>query len=112
MQLNGRQPEQNIEIKVPELNLLYKTRTDQKGIAKVEFHRTLNSGLLESEALSGNYKKRTRFCFNTIVFRSIEVQGNKVLLNKKPIFLKAVNIHEENPYKGARALQKMMLSYY
>jgi beta-glucuronidase len=41
-----------------------------------------------------------------IGFRSVEVQGNKVLLNGKSIFLKAVNIHEENPYKGARAYSK------
>ena len=40
---------------------------------------------------------------DSIGFRSIEVQGNKVLLNQEPIFLKAVNIHEENPYKRARA---------
>lgn len=31
------------------------------------------------------------------------MQGNQVLLNRKPIFLKAVNIHEENPYRKARA---------
>jgi beta-glucuronidase len=34
------------------------------------------------------------------------VKGSKILLNGKPVFLKAVNIHEENPYKGARACSK------
>lgn len=40
---------------------------------------------------------------DNIGFRTIEVKGSKVVLNGKPLFLKAVNIHEENPYKGARA---------
>jgi beta-glucuronidase len=43
---------------------------------------------------------------DNIGFRCIEVKGNKVVLNGKQIFLKAVNIHEENPYKGARASSK------
>ena len=43
---------------------------------------------------------------DSIGFRSIEVQGSKVVLNKKDVFLKAVNIHEENPFKGARAHSK------
>jgi beta-glucuronidase len=38
-----------------------------------------------------------------IGFRNIEVSGTKILLNGKPVFLKGVNIHEESPFKAARA---------
>jgi beta-glucuronidase len=38
-----------------------------------------------------------------IGFRSIQVQGTKILLNGKPIFLKGINIHEERPFKSAKA---------
>lgn len=107
VQLNGRQPEQNIEIKIPELNLLYKTRTNQKGIAKVEFSSAFKLWSPENPKLyKVIIKSETDSVLDNIGFRCIEVQGNKVLLNRKPIFLKAVNIHEENPYKGARAHSK------
>ncbi len=36
-------------------------------------------------------------------FRTIEVQGTKILLNGKPIFLQGVSIHAEAPYRGGRA---------
>ncbi|MCH5686299.1 hypothetical protein LWM68_19775 [Niabella sp. W65] len=39
---------------------------------------------------------------DTIGFRTIEVKGRDVLLNGKKIFLKSVNIQEENPLKKSR----------
>ena len=104
VKLNGIQARQNIEIKIPELKLSYQTKTDDKGFAQVEFtsdfklwspaNPKLYRVILESE---------TDTVADEIGFRCIEVKGNKVLLNKVPVFLKAVNIHEENPYKRARA---------
>jgi len=107
VQLNENEPEQNIEIKIPELNLLYKTRTDEKGVAKIEFSSPFKLWSPETPKLyKVIIKSETDSVVDDIGFRSIEVQGNKVLLNRKPIFLKAVNIHEENPYKAARAYSK------
>jgi len=107
VQLNGTQPAQNIKIKIPELNLLYKTRTDEKGIAPVEFSSAFT---LWSPEIPKLYKVEIESETDTVIdrvgFRRIEVKGNKVLLNGNPVFLKAVNIHEENPYKGARAWSK------
>ncbi|OFX46495.1 MAG: glycoside hydrolase family 2 [Bacteroidetes bacterium GWE2_40_63] len=104
VQLNGTRSKQDVEIEIPELKLRYKTKTNDDGLARVEFKS-------ESQLWSpGNpklyqvtVKSNTDFIADTIGFRSIEVQGNQVLLNRKPIFLKAVNIHEENPYRKARA---------
>jgi beta-glucuronidase len=38
-----------------------------------------------------------------IGFRTIEVQGAKILLNGKPIFLRGISMHEEAPFREGRA---------
>ena len=38
-----------------------------------------------------------------IGFRSIEVDGDRILLNGEPIFLRGVSIHEEAPMRAGRA---------
>lgn len=104
IQLNGKITEENVQIKIPGLNLLYKTRTNKEGLAKIEFSSAFK---LWSPENPRRYKviieSENDIVVDTIGFRSIEVKGNKVLLNGKQIFLKAVNIHEEQPFKGARA---------
>lgn len=104
VQLDGTRGSQNIEIKIPELDLIYKTQTDATGRAEIHFKSSFD---LWSPENPKRYKvtinSATDSITDTIGFRCIETQGNQVLLNKKPIFLKGVNIHEENPYKRARA---------
>lgn len=39
-------------------------------------------------------------------FRTIEVQGKKILLNGKPVFFRGICIHEEIPQEGRRAYSK------
>lgn len=107
IQLNGMRTEENVQIKIPELNLLYKARTNKEGLAKIEFSSAFK---LWSPENPRRYKviieSENDTVVDTIGFRSIEVKGNKVLLNGRQIFLKAVNIHEEQPYKGTRACSK------
>ncbi len=38
-----------------------------------------------------------------IGFRNIETRGTDILLNGKPVFLRGICIHEENPMRGGRA---------
>jgi beta-glucuronidase len=38
-----------------------------------------------------------------IGFRKVATSGDKILLNDKPVFLRGVSIHEENPLRGGRA---------
>jgi len=104
VQLNGAKAQQKITIKIPELKICYQTKTDEKGWAKIAFSLKCKLWSPESPKL---YKvimeSETDTVLDNIGFRSIEVKGSKILLNKKPIFLKAVNIHEENPLKASRA---------
>ncbi len=104
VKMNGAGEKQDIEIEVPELNLRYKAITDDEGFAHVEFESEFELWSPENPRLySVTVKSDTDFLVDTIGFRSIEVQGNQILLNRKPIFLKAVNIHEENPHRMNRA---------
>ena len=107
VQLNGNNAKQKIKLKIPELNKIYKTESDSKGHASIAFDSNLKLWSPENPKL---YKiiieSETDTVVDTIGFRCIEVQGSKVLLNKKEIFFKGVNIHEENPNKGGRAYSK------
>jgi len=107
VQLNGNNAKQKIKLKIPELNKIYKTESDSKGHASIAFDVNLKLWSPENPKL---YKiiieSETDTVVDTIGFRCIEVQGSKVLLNKKEIFFKGVNIHEENPNKGGRAYSK------
>ncbi len=104
IQLNGEKSNQKIKVKIPELNIDYKTKTDSNGYAKVEFSSRFNLWSPERPKL---YKviveSETDSVVDEIGFRSIETKGSEILLNKKPVFIKAVNIHEENPLKKSRA---------
>ncbi len=104
IQLKGVQSEQKIKVKIPELNIIYKAKTNKSGYAKLEFSSRFKLWSPDSPKL---YKVTIESETDTIVdeigFRSIETKRTEVLLNKKPLFIKAVNIHEENPLKKARA---------
>lgn len=41
-----------------------------------------------------------------IGFRTVEVRGTEILLNGKPIFLRGISMHEEAPFRGARAFSE------
>lgn len=104
IQLNGENGKQKISIKIPELNIVYNTKTNDSGYAKVEFSSRLKLWSPDSPKL---YKviveSETDALSDEIGFRSIETKGSEILLNNKPIFIKAVNIHEENPVNKSRA---------
>jgi len=104
VRLNGNSLSQNVRVKIPELNLDYKTRSDASGLAEIKFSSDFKLWTPENPKL---YKviiqSETDTVIDAIGFRSIEVKGPKILLNGKPVFLKGINIHEENPLRAARA---------
>lgn len=104
VKLNGAMANQNVEVEIPELKLKHRAKTDNAGLAKVEFKAGVKLWSPENPKLySVIVSSGTEKVVDEIGFRCIEVQGAQVLLNKQPLFLKAVNLHEENPYKAARA---------
>ncbi|MBV5281346.1 MAG: glycoside hydrolase family 2 [Paludibacter sp.] len=107
IKLNGEGKQQRIKVRIPELGLKYSTKSDNSGVAKLNFSSAFKLWSPDSPKL---YKVvvecETDTIEDEIGFRNIEVKGSKIVLNGKPIFIKAVNIHEENPYKRARAISQ------
>ena len=107
IKINGNTLSQSVSIKIPELKIDYSGRSNNDGFAEVKFTSKFELWSPERPKL---YKIIIQCETDTIIdnigFRSIEAKGSKILLNGKPIFLKGVNIHEENPFKAARAFSE------
>lgn len=107
VKMNGNALSQKISVKIPELGIDYRTITNNEGTAEIKFIADFKLWSPEKPKL---YKvileSETDTLIDKIGFRSIEVQGTKIVLNGKSIFLKGINIHEENPLKAARAFSE------
>jgi len=107
VKLNGTKPSQQIQVNIPELKVNYKTTSNAEGKAEIKFSSKFKLWSPEKPVL---YKVHIQCETDTVVddigFRNIEVKGNKIVLNGKPIFLKGVNIHEENPIRAAKAFSE------
>src|SRR2546423_1248882 len=115
--LDGAQASQKINIQIPETALQIKATTDVNGKASFSIpvknltywtceNPKLYDVLITSEA--DTVKEH-------IGFRTIETKGKDILLNGKPMFLRGVCLHEENPLIPGRprskADLKMMLEW-
>jgi beta-glucuronidase len=107
VKMNGAQLSQNISVKVPELGVDYKTKSNNDGLAEIHFTSQFKLWSPDNPKL---YKVILQSETDTIVenigFRSIETKGAKILFNGQPLFLKGINIHEENPLRAARAFSE------
>jgi beta-glucuronidase len=107
VKVTGAHFQQNVEIMIPELNVHYKTKSNIEGLAEVKFSSRFELWSPENPRL---YKIIVQCETDTVIdnigFRSIEAKGSKILLNGKPVFLKGINVHEENPLRAARAFSE------
>lgn len=107
VKLNGLKMAQKVQVLIPELNVEFETHTNNKGEAELNFKSKFQLWTPENPKL---YKVIVQCETDTIIdeigFRTIRVEGNKIHLNGKPVFLKGVNIHEENPLRAAKAFSK------
>jgi Beta-galactosidase/beta-glucuronidase len=107
VKLDGAKSAQNVKVSIPELKVSYTSKSDENGYAPVDFKSKFE---LWSSSNPKLYKVIVQSETDTVVdeigFRNIEVKGPKILLNGKQVFLKGVNIHEENPLRAARAFSE------
>jgi beta-glucuronidase len=96
---------QAVTIRIPELKIEKSVKPDANGraeffVAAQNFQRWSPESpkLYAVEIASGADTIK-----DEIGFRTIEVRGDQILLNGKPIFLRGVCIHEEAPYRSGRA---------
>lgn len=92
-------------VAIPELNAIATVRLDGAGRGAVklepknlELWAPEHPRLYKVELSSGEDKLE-----DDMGFRTIQVDGTKILLNGKAIFLRGVSIHAEAPYRGGRA---------
>jgi beta-glucuronidase len=89
---------------IPELGVNTTAKLNKNGVAEVTVAAKPE---LWSPADPKLYRTEIRYADNTITdeigFRTIEVDGTEILLNGKPIFLRGISIHEENPEGDGRA---------
>ncbi len=104
VQLNGAPSPQKITLDIPEAGVHEAFTTDAAGranfrfTAKVKLWSPADPKLYDVALTSGADSVRDQ-----IGFRTIEVQGSRILLNGKPIFLRGISMHEEAPFREGRA---------
>lgn len=95
-----------IDVKIGDLKLNQKLTTNARGEAFFTFDKkapilwTPETPRLYDVELKCNGEKIE----DQIGFRHIEVRGQQLLLNGKPIFLRGVSVHEEAPYRTGRCI--------
>ena len=105
VQLDGSQAHQHVVVSIPEASLTAEGDTDDSGLVKLEIaapHLKLWSPE-HPQLYAVSISTPTDKVSDKIGFRTIEVRGEDILLNGKPIFLRGICLHEENPLRGARA---------
>jgi beta-glucuronidase len=108
VKLDGVKKNQKIKVEIPELKSISEFTTDNNGVANITIP------LKKYEAWSPvnpklymvNVSCETDKVSEKIGFRTIETRGTDILLNGKPMFLRGIAIHEENPIRGGRAYSK------
>ena len=88
----------NIEISIPELRQKAKVKSDTEGIAEFEIKspRGLKKWSPESPKLYNiEFAAANDRLIDRVGFRTIKVDGTRLLLNGEPIFLRGISMHEE-----------------
>jgi beta-glucuronidase len=95
----------SVSVKIPELGVSQSGATDAQGRASfsltaknLQRWSPQNPKLYDVEIAAANDHLK-----DSVGFRTIEVQGENILLNGKPVFLRGVSIHAEAPYRSGRA---------
>ncbi|MDX1585705.1 MAG: glycoside hydrolase family 2 TIM barrel-domain containing protein [Balneolaceae bacterium] len=105
IQLDGSSSaNQKISVSIPELELQQTLTTDREGFASLKFESdNITYWSTENPYL---YKVVFASSGDTLVdrigFRSIKTDGNRILLNNHPVFLRGISIHEERPFDDGR----------
>jgi len=91
--------QQSVTLSIPEAGIRTTVRTDAQGRAAIDLPAgklqlwTPQQPKLYSVQLDGAGDKVA----DRIGFRTIETRGHEILLNGKPVFLRGISMHDENP---------------
>jgi len=106
IQLDGARQRIGVTLEIPELRIKRMALTDSQGLTTLSAPaRGLERWSPEHPRL---YDVKLSIDDGDVVadrvgFRQIEVRGADILLNGRPVFLRGISLHEENPLRGGRA---------
>jgi beta-glucuronidase len=110
VQLNGPEAARaTVQLQIPEWHFTRSFTTDDRGRAAFTFQAPASLELWSPEhprLYSVIWIAGKDTLQDEVGFRTIAVQGENILLNGKPIFLRGVSIHEEAPFGGGRAYSR------
>jgi beta-glucuronidase len=105
VQLDGRSAHESVSLSIPEAGINVRSTVDAAGTAHFDIPASRitrwspqTPKLYEVKISAANDSISDR-----IGLRTIEVRGIDIVLNNKPIFLRGISLHEENPMRGGRA---------
>jgi beta-glucuronidase len=105
--IDGPDAGQDVTVSIPEIDVVYRTRTNDRGFGEMVFTADFELWNPGNPKLYDVFiQTDTDTITDRIGFRAIAVDGPDILLNGKKIFLRGVNIHEEAPLRGARAFSE------
>lgn len=101
VRISGAGTPQEVTVSIPAAGLSWKVRTDADGLApfsfpvpqgKIDFWSPDHPRLYEVKLSCA-----TDSIADSIGFRTIAVRGQDILLNGKPVFLRGISVHDEDP---------------
>ncbi|MCB0486290.1 MAG: beta-glucuronidase, partial [Flavobacteriaceae bacterium] len=105
VKLNNVKKEEKVTIEIPELKISKNIIIHGEG--KISYELEGKKIVFWSPQIPKLYtviiKTQYQRIEDQIGFKNIATKGANILLNDKPIFLRGISIHEENPIKGGRA---------
>jgi len=103
----GAKQGQRVTLEIPEARVTQTAETDANGRAEFKFSAKVELWSPENPKL---YALTLRSGEDSVSdeagFRTVEVQGTKILLNGKPIFLRGMSMHDEAAFRGGRAFSE------
>jgi len=102
---DGPQIPQEISVKIPELKVEETFSTNQEGpttfsfsVKNLSLWEPANPKLYDVQISAGSSSVK-----DVVGFRTIETRAREILLNGKPVFLRGICLHDENPFRKDRA---------
>lgn len=117
VQLQGQQLSQKITVGIPEANIYTAITTNDSGYASINIPtKNLHYWSPEDPKLYNVViTNATDTVKEKIGFRTIETKGKNILLNGRPVFLRGICMHDEDPFIPGRPRNasecRMMLSW-
>ncbi len=101
----GKEIPQTATVEIPELQIKHSIKLNSNGTTAFKFNiKNLELWSPENPKLyKVILKAGSDELADQIGFRTIETKGKQILLNGKPVFLKGICLHDENPFRQDRA---------